>query len=153
MTQPPYPLLPTPLKKGWFERHPRWKIPLGCLTLIVLAGCFAAGVMTLVFTSFHKSDVFQQAMAKAKDNVQVRDAMGEPIRAAWMVMGNLHINGGSGSADMAIPISGPRGKAVIRLVAHKDGGVWKFTFLQVTINGRDGNIDLLSIQPPPEREF
>ena len=79
MPTPPYPLHPEPLKKSWLERSPLWKIPLGCLILFLLIGIFGSIVMTIITTSFHNSDVYKQAVAKAVENSQVRDAIGEPI--------------------------------------------------------------------------
>ena len=49
--------------------------------------------------------------------------------------------------------SGPRGKGTIRAVANQTGGVWQFTYLQVSVDGQPTSIALLSIQPPPERDF
>ena len=153
MSKPPYPLVPRPMQKSWLERHPRWKIPLGFLTLILLIAVFGAVVMTVVTTSFRSSDVYKQALAKAGESLQVREQIGEPIQAAWLISGDLHLNGSTGNANLSIPISGPRGRGLIRAVASKSGGVWRFSFLQVSVAGQGVCIDLLSVQPPAEREF
>ncbi len=141
------------MKRSWLERNPNWKIPLGCLTLLLLIGIFATVVIAVVMTSFHRSDVYQQAMAQASANLQVREQIGEPIEAAWFMSGQLNVNGDSGPAKLTLPISGPRRKARSRAVASKNAGGWRFTSLQVNIEGQDANIDVLSVQPPPEREF
>ena len=153
MTTPPYPLPPEPLKKSWLERRPLWKIPLGCLILFLLIGIFGSIVMTSISTTFHNSDVYKQAVARAVENSQVRDAIEEPIRPGWLVSGQLNVNGNSGNADLLIPISGPRGSGSIRAVATRNRGAWCFTDLQVNIKSRSETIDLLSVQPPPERDF
>ena len=153
MPTPPYPLHPEPLKKSWLERRPLWKIPLGCLILFLLIGIFGSIVMTIITTSFHNSDVYKQAVAKAVENSQVREAFGEPIHPAWFVSGQLKVNGNTGSANLLIPIAGPRGSGSIRAVASKNRGVWRFSDLQVNIKGRSEPLDLLSIQPPPGRDF
>jgi hypothetical protein len=141
------------MQKSWLEQHPRWKIPLGCLTLIFLIGVFVTALLTIITTSFRSSDVYKQAMAKATEDLQVREQIGEPVQSAWILRGQLHVNGRSGDADLSIPISGPRGEGLIRAVAYKTEGVWRFTYLQVCITGQSGNIDLLSVQPPAERDF
>ena len=152
MTTPPYPLVPEPMKKSWLERNARWKIPLGCLTLLVLMGVFAAVLLTLFTATFRHSDVYKEAVNLATRNARVRDLIGEPIKPAWFISGQINTNGGAGHADLSIPISGPRGKAVIRAVADKNR-VWRFSYLQVIVEGQSENIDLLSILPLPEREF
>ena len=153
MSTPPYPLHPEPMKKSWLEQHPHWKIPLGCLTLLLLIGVFATILTTIITTSFHRSDVYKQAMTKAAENSQVRQEIGEPIRSAWLVSGQLNVTGSTGNANLSIPIFGPRGKGAIRAVAYKSGDVWRFTYLQVNVEGQPAGIDLVSVQPPAEREF
>jgi hypothetical protein len=152
MPTPPYPLHPQPMRKTWLEHHPYWKIPLGCLTLIFLIVVFGGVTITVITASLRRSDVYKQALAKAAENPQVRQQIGEPIRAAWLVSGELHVNGSTGSANLSIPISGPQGRGVIRAVAFKSGGEWRFTYLQVCVEGRNECIDLLSVQPPEERD-
>ncbi|HEV2467719.1 MAG TPA: cytochrome c oxidase assembly factor Coa1 family protein [Candidatus Sulfotelmatobacter sp.] len=153
MTKAPYPLQPEPMQKSWLERNANWKIPLGCLTLLVLIGAFVAIVLAIVTESFHHSDVYNQAISRAPLNPLVREQIGEPIRAGWFISGELSVNGSSGKADLKIPISGPRGKGSIRAIASKRAGVWTFTWLQVNVTGHDGAIDLLSVQPAAERDF
>ncbi len=153
MPTPPYPLHPEPMQKSWLEQHPHWKIPLGCLTLILLIGVFATILITIITTSFRSSEVYKQAMARATENLQVRERIGEPINAVWLVSGQLNVSGSTGNANLSIPISGPKGKGVIRAVAKKSGSVWRFTYLQVKVEGQPGNIDLLPVLPPAERDF
>ena len=144
MPTAPYPLQPQPIEKSWIERHPLWKIPLGCLTLFVLMAGFAVLVITIVETSFRHSEVYQRALTMASTNHQVREEIGEPIEAGWFVSGQLNVNGSSGKADLSIPVGGNRGKGRIRAVAYKSGGLWTFTWLQVNVDGYREAIDLLS---------
>jgi len=146
MSTPPYSLHPEPLQKSWIERHPLWKIPLGFATLMLLICGFAVGTGTIVVASYRHSDVYKQAMARATQNPTVREQIGEPIKPAWFISGSLHINGGSGNADFSIPISGPKANGSIRVIAFKNAGVWRFTYLQVNVSGQRSCIDLLADQ-------
>ena len=152
MDRPPYPLHPAPMKKSWLERNPLWKIPFGCLTLVLLLGLFIITLFTVINTSFRRSDVYKEAMSRATGSLQVREQLGEPIKPAWLISGQLNVRGSTGSANLSIPILGPRGRGLIRAVAQKSG-VWRFTCLRVSIEGQPGNIDLLSAQTPQERKF
>src|SRR5450432_3964937 len=116
MPNPPYPLQPEPMRKSWLEQHPRSKIPLGCLTLLALVGMFVALLMTVITTSFRSSDVYKQAMAQAAANQQVRAQIGDPIKADWLISGELKVSSDSGSANVSIPISGSRGRGTLRAV-------------------------------------
>lgn len=151
MPLPPYPLLPRPIERSWIERHPLCKIPLGCLTLVLLMAFFGMGVLLIVTVSFRSSDVYNQAMVKARANAQVRQELGEPIKAGWFIAGQLNVSGSTGNADFSIPIKGPRDRGRIRVVAHKNQ-VWRFTCLQVYVEGPARWIDLLSVEPSNDRE-
>jgi hypothetical protein len=142
----PYPLHPEPLNRSWLERNPLWKIPLGCLTLVLLMATFGAITIIIISTSFRASDVYKQAMSQAAGNLQVREQIGESLTAGWFIFGELKYSGAGGHANFAIPISGPRGKGRIRVVAYKDG-IWRFTRLQVYVEGLLQPIDLLATQP------
>lgn len=141
------------MQKNWLERNANWKIPLGCLTLLVLIAAFGALLLTIITESFHHSDVYNQAISRAAASPQVREQLGEPVRPGWFISGQLSVNGSSGKADLSIPISGPRSKGSIRAIASKNAGVWTFTWLQVNVEGHEGAIDLLSSHVPAERDF
>jgi hypothetical protein len=63
------------------------------------------------------------------------------------------VSGNSGKANLVIPISGPRGRGRIHAVAQESGGIWRFTHLQVDFANQSASIELLSIQPPEQRDF
>lgn len=101
------------MKRSWLEQNPLWKIPLGCLTLILLLGAFAVVLATVITTSFRNSEVSKQALNLAAANPQVRELIGEPIKPAWLISGQINVSGSTGNANLSIPISGPRGKGAI----------------------------------------
>jgi hypothetical protein len=135
------------MRKSWLEQHPRSKIPLGCLTLIILVGMFVGLLMMVITTSFRSSDVYKQAMSQAAANEQVRAQIGDSIKADWLISGELKVSNETGSADLSIPISGSRGRGTIRAVASKSGGVWRFSCLQVVVEGHRSVIDVLAGVP------
>jgi len=153
MPAPPYPVHPEPLQRSWLEKHPVWKIPLGALILILLVVSFGGMVMTIITTSFRHSDVYKQAVARASESLQVREQFGEPLQIAWLISGELSVTGSTGRANLSIPISGPHGRGVIHVVAKKAGAFWRFSYLQVCGSGQSTCTDLLSVQPPSQREF
>jgi amino acid transporter len=141
------------MNKSWLERRPLWKIPLGCLTLFVLIAAFGIILMTAITSSFPHSDVYKLAIAQASANPQVRVHIGEPIKPAWLISGEMNVSGSSGKANLVIPISGPRGRGSIHAVAQKSGGVWRFTYLQVDVVNQSASIDLLSTEPSQKQDF
>lgn len=131
----------------WFSRNWKWVAPLGCLALIVLAGCFVAGVFFAVFGAMRSSDVFKESLVRAQANPVLREKLGTPIEAGWLVSGSINVSGPGGSADISIPIHGPRGKADLYVTAKKSAGQWTFTTLVAQLEGAPDRIDLLESPP------
>jgi hypothetical protein len=147
MPTPPYSLIPQPMQKSWIERHPGAKIALGILTLLLLGVLFVGILMTIITTSMRSSDAYKDALASATENSEVRAAIGEPIKPAWLIAGEIKVSGSAGYANLTIPITGSHGQGVIHAVAAKSEGVWRFSFLAVHVQGHTADIDLLPIQP------
>ena len=94
------------------------------------------------------TDVYKDALARAKADPAVIQAMGLPIKDGFLVSGNTNVNGASGESNLAIPISGPRGKGTIYVSASKLLGQWKYSGLVVEIRQTHERIDLLQRSAP-----
>jgi hypothetical protein len=81
------------------------------------------------------------ALARAKEDQRVTTALGTPIRDGMVPSGSTKVNGPQGDANIAIPISGPKGKATIYADAAKSSGEWTFSKLEVKIDNGE-TIDL-----------
>ncbi|HEV2806110.1 MAG TPA: cytochrome c oxidase assembly factor Coa1 family protein [Chthoniobacterales bacterium] len=132
-----------PPHPGWWSRNWKWFVPTGCcLTPLVLGAVFAAFLVLVVFGALKQSDAYKMAVARAKMDSHVVAALGTPIEEGWWLSGKTNVNGGSGDADLTIPISGPKGKGTIYAVATKSAGDWTYSKLQVKIERSGETIDL-----------
>jgi hypothetical protein len=129
--------------KNWWNRNWKWFVPVGCLGSLVLFVGFIALLMCLVFGMMKSSDVYKQALSKAKAQPAVQATIGTPIEEGLLITGNIKVSGPSGQANLSIPISGPDGKATIYLVATKSAGQWSFSTLVVEIKQTHQRIDML----------
>lgn len=101
------------------------------------------------------SDVYREALARAKASPGVVRSLGEPLREGLFVSGSIQVTGPSGNAELAIPLSGPRGKGTIYLEARKSAGRWNYSRLLVEVTATGERIDLLKpgeAQVPAEPE-
>jgi hypothetical protein len=114
------------------------------LTPLVLGGAFAAFLVLVIFGALKQTDIYQNAVARAKADPRVTAALGTPINEGWWLSGNTEVSGGSGEANLSIPISGPKGKGTIYAVATKSAGEWTFSKLTVKIDSSGETIDLES---------
>lgn len=114
--------------------------------LLFVAG-FVFAIVAIVFGALKSSDAYKTALARAKGDSRVVQALGSPIEAGFFVSGNTNVNGSSGQADLTVPISGPNGKGTIYFVASKFAGEWTFSKLIVEVEKTGEKIDLTENAP------
>ena len=141
--EPAPPPIPAQKKSNWWSRNWKWFVPTGCLTIFALFAVFVCSIVVIVFSAMKSTDVYKDSLAKAKANPAVIEALGEPIKDGIFVSGNTNVNGASGESNLAIPISGPKGKGTIYLKAEKSVGRWKYSELVVEIEKTKERIDLM----------
>ena len=130
-------------RPGWWSRNWKWFVPTGCcLAPLVIGACFAAFLVLVVFSALKQSDAYKIAVARAKADSRVMAALGTPVTEGWYLSGNTNVSGGSGDADLSIPISGPKGKGTIYAVATKSANEWTYSKLVVKIDSTGETIDL-----------
>ena len=123
-------------------------MPLGCFTAALMFLVFAGSIVVIVFSAMKSTDVYKEALARAKANPAVIEALGSPIKDGFLVSGNSNVNGASGESNLAIPISGPKGKGTIYVSATKSLGRWVYSGLVVEVSGTHKRIDLLQTAAP-----
>ena len=139
---PPLPGLRPPKPTTWWQRNWKWFIPVCCASVALFAG-FIVLIVAIVFGMMKSSDAYKEAIAMAKSNPYVQEALGSPIEEGMLVMGNINVSGSSGHADLAIPVSGPQGSGTVYVVASKSAGRWTMLTLVVDIRSTNERIDLL----------
>ena len=111
--------------------------------MVLLFVAFVASVALIIFSGVKSTDVYKDAVARAKSHPAVNEALGSPITEGFLVSGNTNVNGASGEANLSIPISGPKGKGTVYVAATKSLGRWNYSGLVMEIAGTHQRIDLL----------
>jgi hypothetical protein len=110
--------------------------------MLALFFAFVAVIVIVVFGAMKSSDAYQIAVKRAESDPRVTSALGTPIKEGWYLSGKTNVTGGSGDADLSIPISGPKSGGTLYAVAKKSAGKWHFSTLQVHVDKNDETIDL-----------
>lgn len=134
------------VQEGWFRRNWKWAVPVGCLGMLVLFLGGIALLVTFVFGIIKQADVYSDALERARATPAVVEALGTPLEEGVFVSGSIKVNGSSGDADLAIPLSGPNGEGTLYVVAEKSAGQWEYRRLELETDA--GRIDLLATPPP-----
>ncbi len=115
MTLPP--ALPgSTVPTGWWRRHWRWAMPMA----VVVGMAAAAGAVGFALSQWaywsKSSTPYQEAMRRARCNIELVAALGEPLRDGYLPAGSMHSNGQS---QFVIAVSGPQGNGRIFLNAKR----------------------------------
>ena len=144
-TPPPIPSKPA---GNWWTRNWKWFVPTGCFTVLILFAAFITLIVMIVFSAMKSTDVYRDALAHAKRDPAVVEALGSPIKDGFLLSGNTNVNGAAGESNLAIPISGPKGKGTIYVSANKSLGRWNYSGLVVEVGQTHERIDLLQKSAP-----
>jgi hypothetical protein len=123
--------------RSWLRAH--WKPVLVVWLGLALSGAVAA------FLMIGNSDAAKLAIATAQSNSVLAERHGLPLKTAWFVSGNIEVTPASGHAELAIPISGPKGTGTIYVEARKRAGIWHLEMLQFGNDGSSERLDLLPV--------
>jgi len=130
--------------KGWFGRNWKWALPTGgCLIVIILLVIFAGSVFFGITSMMTDSQAYQDSMEAAQQNEALIELIGEPIESNGMNGGSLNYSNGIKSAELNIPIKGPKGEATIFVVGEGIDDEWTYQSMEVHIEGSREIIDLL----------
>jgi Cytochrome oxidase complex assembly protein 1 len=139
---------PVTSRPNWWNRNWKWFVPLGCFSVALLFFAFVGSIVVIVFSAMKSTDVYKEALARAKMHPAVIEALGSPIKDGFLVSGNTNVNRTSGESNLAIPISGPKREGTIYVSANKSLGQWTYSGLVVEVGQTHQRIDLLQSPVP-----
>jgi TPR repeat protein len=125
---------------GWFKRNRKWMFLLLFVATPIM-------VLLIVFAALGTSEASRLALERARLNPDVVQRLGVPLKRGWLTLGKIKESGSGGRADLEIPVSAPKGKGRLYVLATKSAGVWYFETLKLKIDGQDTPIELLPALP------
>lgn len=142
-------LVPQP---GWWSRNWKWAAPSGCLALLLSCGCL--GILVFSATALQTlkgSGVLVDAVAQARQSLEVREALGEPIESSLVPRQySMHSGTEGSSARFAVTLKGPKASGMLYGEGYQkdDNDPWTFTDLKVEVPDHPV-INLLGPTPEP----
>lgn len=120
--------------------------------LIALGGIalFIAALVLALLWFMGNSDAEKMAIQRVQASPECIERLGTPIKKGLITTGSIQVTGPSGHAELEVPVSGPKGKGDIYLIANKKAGRWQFETLEVAIDGSENRIDLLKPPAPTQ---
>ena len=130
--------------RNWFQKNWKWAIPsLGCLSVIVAFIMLFGAMVGKVTDMFKDSVPYSVGMETLQKNELVINKLGEPIEPDGMFQGNINYEDDLGTADLKIPVKGPKGEASLMIIAEKNGENWTYQTMEVSFKDSNEKINLL----------
>lgn len=131
-------------RQNWFNRNWKWAVPTGgCLLIIILFIVFAGSMILGVSSLFTGSEPYKEALISAQSNELVIAALGEPIEEDGIAKGSVNYTNGEGHCNLEIPLKGPKGKAILSVVADKHEDDWDYKVMELELSETGELIPLL----------
>lgn len=115
-TSQPLPTPSAPKRFGWVK----WVL----LGLAIVVG-LPAGCTYWVFSLLGNSEAGRLALAQAEAHPAVVAKLGSPLTKGRFVTGSVKVENASGSADLSMPVTGPKGAGRLFVKATRSGGQWR----------------------------
>jgi ribosomal protein L7/L12 len=97
---------------------------LGCLPTLLFMGLCAGFIMLSSHIMFRAFGPLEQAMTIINNDPAVVQAFGSPITPGAFVTGEVSSGGSSSSADLSVPIYGPKNSGELNVSGSWRRGVW-----------------------------
>ena len=86
---------------------------------------------------------YELTMQELRSSPQIQTVFGEPLEDGFFPHGSVNVEGGGGTADLSIGISGPRATGTAYAKGVREFGAWRLTGLVVRVDGTDRLIELI----------
>src|SRR5215216_3117419 len=138
-----------PQQKGCLGRNWKWMLPVGCLGLILAGVLLIGGIIFVAMSALKSSEVYQGALKVAQAHPAVAERLGQPVEDGWLVKGNVKLDASGGSANLEIPLSGPKNTGTLFVTAVSPEGTWMYERLDLSVGGETVSLlDRNVVQPP-----
>jgi len=117
-------------------------ILLGCLLLLLLGVAGCVGGLFVARSHIRGTETYKLALAQANQAPAAIGALGSPITESWWVTGMWSTQFGTSTAELTIPVRGPKGDGQLDVVGESAGAEVRLTQLWL-VRDRE-RIDLLA---------
>jgi hypothetical protein len=114
------------------------------LLSVLAIAAFLVSLLAFIEYDIKASQVYQRSVAEARASSEVIGSLGQPITVGWFSSGEItQSTNGTGWARLTIPLSGPKGKGILKVEAGRLAGRWRLSTLQFISPGQAPTVDLL----------
>lgn len=118
----------------------RQKRVVGILAVASVGLLFVVPLFFGITAMMKSSGAYKLTMSTAQASPCVVSSLGSPLEPGWLMTGGIEESDAEGSANLSIPVSGPKGKGSLDVQAEKVGGNWRINSLIFTHGASRSNL-------------
>lgn len=117
---------------GWWQRHWRWAMPLAVVLTVAVVVGITGWTLWQWRTSAHASEPMQEALRRARCNIDLVADFGEPMQPGWLPVGSMQTNfNGQRDVGLMVGLEGPHHHGQLFVQARRTDGVWDYPVVYV----------------------
>jgi hypothetical protein len=113
------------------------------LLIVVLLVGLPAGCSYWLFGFLANNEAAKLAVLQAEQHPAVAAKLGTPLKVGRFASGSINVSGTSGDADLALPVSGPKGAGTLYVKATRTAGRWNIELLQLAPDDGSSRINVV----------
>ena len=117
-----------------------WAGLAAVLLLMIVAGAFTA----VLLTSLRDNGAYRSSVAAIRGNLEAQAVLGTPIKAGWLVSGQIEFDENGGHAHLSYTVSGKRANGEAHVYAVYSNGQWILEQVLVAIPGSTLRIPVIT---------
>lgn len=125
-------------EQGWWKRNWSWAVPVGgCLTVLIIIGVSIGSIFFGVTSMLEDSVPLEYALEKINADPNIIEQMGSPIEKNGIIQGGFNWTGDEKSANMKVPVKGPKDTGTLFIKATAIGDNWTYHEIRVVIQDNE----------------
>lgn len=132
--------------RTFWQKHWKWLLPIVFLSPIVIMLLTCASFLWSVNKLNESRPAYEMTVEALTNSELVADALGSPLVFDELILGEVRVKDGEGTATLQFGVAGPKGHGLAVSQATETGGVWRVDKLRVEVKAgeqADTTIDVI----------
>lgn len=136
------------MPRSWWSRNWKWFVPTVIGVPILICAGVCGGIIYFGMSAIKQSAPYLAGLEAIDGHPAALAVLGSPIEAGTITRWNFQIENNTGSADIALPVSGPKGGGLLSVKGTMINGQWTYSEIKLLPDDGSAAIDLTAAAAP-----
>ena len=144
--------------KSWWQRHWKWMISLGIITLIMVVIFWLSGMssaVTQMAQAYADTALYENALEKVKSDSRATELLGEiaPIDKLSIIEGSVGYSNDNQTVNSSIQVKGSKLNARMDIAATRVNNKWQYQVINIRVKNPPEQRQVIEILKRDEIDF